>query len=69
MKTFWQHTNGNIYAIESDTFGKITGAAGPLDSDDLHDLDTYRYGPAIVQWVENAIAERILRKVERFSHM
>jgi hypothetical protein len=69
MKTFWQHTNGKIYAVESDTFGKITGAAGPLDPDNLHDLDAYHYGPAIVQWVESAITERTLRKVERFAHM
>ena len=69
MKTFWQHNNGKMYAVESDTFGRITGAAGPLDPDDLHDLDTYRYGPAAVQWIEEAIAQRTLRRVERFSHL
>ncbi|MBN2130931.1 MAG: hypothetical protein JW741_15625 [Sedimentisphaerales bacterium] len=69
MKTFWQHNNGRVYAVESDTFGKITGAAGPLDPDDLHDLDAYHYGPASVQWIEDAIAQRTLRKVERFSHL
>ncbi len=68
MKTFWQHSNGKIYAVESDTFGNITGAAGPLDPDDLHDLETYHYGPAAVQWIRDAIAERTLRRVERFSH-
>ena len=36
MKTFWQHNNGKMYAVESDSFGTITGAAGPLDPDDLH---------------------------------
>jgi len=69
MKTFWQHNNGRVYAVESDTFGKVTGTAGPLDPDDLHDLDAYHYGPAAVQWVEDAIAQRTLRKVERFAHM
>ena len=69
MKTFWQHDNGKVYAVESDTFGKVTGAAGPLDMDDLHDLDVYRYGPAIVEWVETAIAQHKLRQVERFSHL
>jgi len=69
MKTFWQHDNGKVYAVESDTFGKVTGAAGPLDENGLHDLDTYRYGPAIVEWVETAIAEHKLHRVERFSHL
>jgi len=69
MKTFWQHNNGRVYAVESDTFGNVTGAAGPLDADDLHDLDAYHYGPAAIQWIENAIAQRTLRKVERFAHM
>lgn len=68
MRTFWQHDNDKVYAVESDTFGQITGAAGPLDPDDLHDLDDYYYGPAIVDWVLQAIAERKLRRVERFSH-
>jgi len=51
MKTirgFWQHTNGDIYAIESTTFGKIVGGVGPLDHDDLRDLDDYDYKPAII---------------------
>jgi len=47
VKGFWQHTNGKIYAIKSDTFGKIIGGVGPLDPDDLHDLDDYDYKPAI----------------------
>ncbi len=63
MKSFWQHENGRAYAVRSNTFGKITGAAGPLDPDDLQDLDSYEYGPAIVQWVERAIAVRKLRRV------
>jgi len=63
MKSFWQHENGNIYAVRSNTFGKVTGAAGPLDPDALQSLDSYEYGPAIVSWVERAIAERKLRRV------
>lgn len=63
MKSFWQHENGKVYAVRSNTFGKITGAAGPLDSDNLQSLDSYEYGPAIVQWVEHAIASRTLRRV------
>jgi hypothetical protein len=68
MKAFWQHDNGAVYAVDSDTFGHIRGAAGPLDEYDLHDLDTYHYGPAIVDWVTQAIAERQLHRIERFSH-
>jgi hypothetical protein len=63
MKSFWQHENGKVYAVRSNTFGKVTGAAGPLDPDDLQSLDAYDYGPAIVQWVERAIAGRTLRRV------
>jgi hypothetical protein len=63
MKSFWQHENGKIYAVRSNTFGKITGAAGPLDPDTLQGLDSYEYGPAIVQWIEAAIAAHKLRRV------
>ncbi len=63
MKSFWQHSNGKIYAVRSNTFGKVTGAAGPFDPDSLRDLDAYEYGPAIVQWVERAIANRTLRRI------
>jgi hypothetical protein len=63
MKSFWQHENGMIYALRSNTFGKITGAAGPLDPYDLKGLDSYEYGPAILQWVERAIVARQLRRV------
>ena len=34
MKTFWQHASGKVYAVESDTFGRIVGAAGPFDIDE-----------------------------------
>lgn len=63
MKSFWQHENGRIYAVRSNTFGKVTGAAGPLNPDALANLDSYGYGPAIVRWVEGAIAAGKLRRV------
>lgn len=63
MKSFWQHENGKLYAVRSNTFGAVTGAAGPLDPDALGDLDSYEYGPAIVRWVQRAIADRTLRRV------
>ena len=64
MKNYWQHTNGRVYAIRSNSFGHITGAAGPLDPDDLKGLDDYQYGPGIVDWVKDAIAQRKLRRVK-----
>jgi hypothetical protein len=63
IKGFWQHRNGKIYAIKSDTFGKIVGGAGPLDPDDLHDLEDYDYKPAIVQWLKRAIEKHELHKI------
>lgn len=63
VKGFWQHANGKVYAIESDTFGKIIGGVGPLDSDDLHDLDDYEYKPAIIDWLVEAIAQRKLHRI------
>ena len=64
---FWQHANGKIYAIESDTFGKILGAAGPLDPNDLRDLDDYDYRPAITGWVADALARRALHRINPSS--
>jgi len=63
MKSFWQHTNGRVYAVRSDSFGNITGAAGPLDPDNLQGLDDYQYGPGIVDWIKRAIAERKLHRM------
>lgn len=63
IKGFWQHDNGKIYAVESTTLGKILGGVGPLDSNNLHDLDDYEYTPAILDWLERAVAEKKLRRV------
>jgi len=63
-KGFWQHSKGKIYAVESTTFGKIVGGAGPLNPDNLWDLDEYDYGPAIVEWLERAVAEHKLHRIE-----
>ena len=62
IKGFWQDIKtGKIYAIESTTFGKIVGGAGPLDPTDLQDLDDYTYTSAILEWLERAKAENKLR--------
>ena len=62
VKGFWQHTNGKVYAVESTSFGKIVGGVGPLDPDNLRDLQDYSYTPAIVEWLQKAIAEHKLRR-------
>jgi len=63
IKGFWQHVDGNIYAVKSTTFGKILGGVGPLDANDLRHLDDYDYKPTIKEWLETAIAERKLRRI------
>ena len=64
IKDFWQDKmNGSIYAIESDTFGKILGGAGPLDENDLHDLKDYDYNRAILEWLERAVKENRLHRI------
>lgn len=63
IKGFWQHTNGKIYAVESDTFGKILGAVGPLDPDNLLDLEDYDYKPAITDWVADAVTRKTMRRI------
>lgn len=63
MKTFWQHDNGKVYAVRSDTFGQITGADGPFEVTQLQSLEDCDYGPAIVDWIKRAIAEHKLHRV------
>ena len=67
IRGFWQHINGKIYAVESDTFGKIIGAAGPLDPNDLRDLDDYDYKPAIVGWIQDTVARQKLHRINPAS--
>ena len=68
IKGFWKHTNGKIYAIESDTFGNILGGVGPLRPNDLHDLEDYDYKPAITKWLADAIAQRKLCRINVHSY-
>jgi len=60
VKGFWQHINGKIYAIKSTSFGKILGGVGPLDPNNLRDLDDYDYKPAIKEWLEEALSQHKL---------
>ena len=64
MKSFWQHANGKVYAIQSDTFGHITGAAGPLPPRRLLDLCDYRYEPGLIGWLTRALARHDLHRIE-----
>jgi len=68
IKGFWQHANGKIYAIESDTFGNIIGGAGPLEPNDLHDLKDYDYKPDIIKWLADTIAQHKLRRINIHSY-
>ena len=68
IKGFWRHANGRIYAVESDTFGKILGGAGPLDPNHLHELQDYKYGPAITKWLVEAVAQHKLHRINVGSY-
>jgi hypothetical protein len=63
MKTFWQHANGKVYAVESDTFGRIVAAAGPFDLDELHDPSEYTYQSGLTGWISRAITQHALRRI------
>lgn len=63
MKTFWQHASGEVYAVESDTFGHVVGAAGPLSLDKLRDASEYSYGYGLIGWIKKAIAQRKLHRI------
>jgi hypothetical protein len=68
IRGFWQYTtNGAIYAVECDTFGKIIGGAGPLDPNDLRALNSYVYKPAITSWLTDAVSSRQLRRLTAAS--
>ncbi|MDH4202865.1 MAG: hypothetical protein OEV87_08215 [Phycisphaerae bacterium] len=62
-KDFWKHIeNGRIYAIKCSCFGEILGACGPLDPDNLPDLDAVEWGKDTLIWVETTMAENKLRR-------
>jgi hypothetical protein len=63
-KGFWQHVEtGQIYAVKSTPFGEVLGADGPLNPNDLRDLDSYNYGRKILQWMQRAVANNRLRRI------
>lgn len=67
VKDFWRHSNGKIYAIESDTFGKVIKAAGPLNVANLHNIEDYNHKPTITEFVADAIVHHKLRRFKAMS--
>jgi hypothetical protein len=63
MKSFWQYANGDVYAVQSDSFGHIVGAAGPLPLGRLRDPSEYTYHCGLVSWIERALARRQLHRI------
>ena len=63
MKTFWQHADGKVYAVESDSFGRIIGAAGPFEIDELRDPGDYTYQCGLIGWISRAMAHRNLHRI------
>ena len=65
VKGFWQHTTtGDIYAIESTTFGQVIGGIGPLKPNELIGLEAYDYKQDIIEFLQEAIDKNRMRKFE-----
>ncbi len=64
MKTFWQHRNGQIYALRHDAFGHIIGVAGPLGWEDAQDLDALRYDARQAEWAESEIRRHAMHRMQ-----
>ncbi len=63
VKGFWQHENGKIYVVESDSFGKVIGGVGPIDPNNLGHVENYHCKPAILDWLLRAFAQGKLRRI------
>lgn len=51
-KNFYKHSEtGEVYAIEMLWRGGIVASAGPLDENDLKDLDSYEYTADRNDWL------------------
>jgi hypothetical protein len=60
-KAFYRHVDtGDIYAIERCWDGGIVGSAGPLQENDLKDLDNYEYTADRNGWLMDASDKLIL---------
>lgn len=67
MKTFWQHRNGKLFALQRDTFGHIVAAAGPFDWEDLRDPEQYEYDRGMAEWATNEIKRHALHRLHPAS--
>jgi len=63
MNVFWLHRKGYLYALKHDTFGHITGVAGPLPWDDLPEADDCEYRTELVAWAEGEIARHAMHRM------
>jgi len=62
VKGFWQHENGKIYVIESDSFGKIIAGVGPVNPHKQYDPEQYECKQVIVDWLEQALSQNKLHR-------
>jgi len=63
MTVLWQHRNGDLYATRHDTFGHITGVAGPLDWENLDDPGECDFQGDLIEWAEEAIRHHAMHKI------
>ena len=65
VKGFWLHTTtGDIYAVESTSFGQVIGGVGPLKANELIDLELYDYKQDIKEFLQEAFDKNRMRKFE-----
>ena len=64
IKGFWRHiVYGQIYAVESTPYGELIAGAGPLDPENLQDLGSYEYTSKINDWLQRALDNHELQRV------
>lgn len=62
VRGYWQDIEtGDVYVIESSSFGEILSGTGPVDRDNLLDLSEYQCNGTIKRWLETAFAEGKLK--------
>ena len=63
VRGYWQDIEtGEVYVIESSSFGEILSGAGPVDKDNLLELSQYECNGAIKRWLQSAFAENRLKR-------
>jgi hypothetical protein len=65
VKGFWRHiATGDIYAVESTSFGQVMGGVGPMAANELIKLETYEYKQDVKEFLQEAIDKGRMRKFE-----